>query len=82
MMICKAISFMVFRQRPNMPSYLRPHLLLEVPFGLLSMIPTLILLLLAILTPITAMAKAKVARVNLTPITLAAPLTLIFVWHY
>ena len=57
---------MVFRQRPNIPSYLRTHLLLQLPFRLLSELPTLMLLSLAILTQIRVMAKAKVAKVKIS----------------
>ena len=46
------------------------------------MFPTLMLLSLTILRPIRVMAKAKVPRVNFTPMTLAAPLTLRSAWHY
>ena len=65
-----------------MPSYLMTHLLLQLPFRLLSVLPTLMLLSLAILTPIRAVAEAKVARVNFTLMTLVALLTLMFAWHY
>ena len=63
---------MVFRQRPNMPSYLRTHLLLQLPFRLLSEWPALMLLSMAILTQIRIMAETKVAKVNLTLMTLVA----------
>ena len=63
---------MVFRQRPNVPSYLRTHLLLQLPFGLLSEWPTLMLLSLAILTQIRVVAEAKVAKVNFILMTLVA----------
>ena len=63
---------MVFRQRPNMLSYLRTHLLLQLPFRLLSELPTLMLLSLAILTQIRVVAKAKVAKVNFILMTLVA----------
>ena len=55
---------MVFRQRPNMPSYLTTYLLLQLPFRLLNELSTLMLLSLAILTKIRVMSKAKVAKVN------------------
>ena len=63
---------MVFRQKPNMPSYSRTHLLLQLPFGLLNELPTLMLLSLAILTHIRVVAEAKVAKVNFILITLVA----------
>ena len=63
---------MVFRQRPNVPSYLRTHLLLQLPFGLLSKLPTLMLLSPAILTQIRVVAEAKVAKVNFILMTLVA----------
>ena len=66
------ISFVVFRQRPNVPSYLRTHLFLQLPFGLLSELPTLMLLSLAILTQIGVMAKAKVAKSNFILMNLVA----------
>ena len=55
-----------------MPSYLRTHLLLLLPFRLLSEWPTLMLLILAILTHIRVIAKANIARVNFILITLLA----------
>ena len=64
---------MVFRQRPNVPSYLRTHLLLQLSFGLLSELPTLMLMSPEILTQIRLMANAKVAKVNfilITPVAL------------
>ena len=66
------VLFMVFRQRPNMPSYLRTHLLLQLPFGLLSELLTLMLLSLAVLTQIKDMAEAKVTKVNFILMTLVA----------
>ena len=63
---------MVFRQRPNVLSYLRTYLLLKLPFRLLSEWPALMLLSQAILTQIRVIAKAKVAKVNLILITLVA----------
>ena len=63
---------MVFRQRPNVPSYLRTHLLLQLPFGWLSKLPTLMLLSQAVLTQIRVMAKAKVAKVISILMTLVA----------
>ena len=41
MIICYTISFLVFIQRPNGLSYLRTHLLFQLPFGLLSVLPYL-----------------------------------------
>ena len=73
---------MVFIWRPNMLSYLKTHLLLQLPFGLVSVLPTLMLLFLAILTPIRATAKVKAVRVNCTLMTLVALLTLMFAWHH
>ena len=55
-----------------MPSYLRTHLFLQLPFGLLSELPTLMLLSLAILTQIGVMAKAKVAKSNFILMNLVA----------
>ena len=55
---------MVFRQKPNMASYLMTHLFLQLSFGLQSEWPTLMLLSLAILTQIRVVAEAKVAKVN------------------
>ena len=69
---------MVFRQRHSMPSYLRTHLLVQLPFRLLSELPTLILWSPAILSPIRIMAKAKVAKVNFILKTLVALYTLMF----
>ena len=63
---------MVIRWRPNMPSYLRTHLLLQLPFGLLSTLPALKLLSQAALIQIRAMAEAKVAKVNYILMTLLA----------
>ena len=63
---------MVFRQRPNVPSYLRTHLLLQLPFRLLSEWPAFMLLFLDVLTQIRVMAKAKVAKVNFILMTLVA----------
>ena len=56
-----------------MPPYLKTHLLLQLPFGLLSMLPTLMLLSLAVSTQIRAVAKGKVAKVNFILMTLTAP---------
>ena len=72
MMRCRTISFVVFKQRPNVLSYLRTHLLLQLPFGLLNEWPTLMLLSQAILTQIRVMAKAKVAQVNFVLMTLVS----------
>ena len=55
-----------------MPSYLRTHLLLQLPFGLLSELSTLMLLSPAVLTQIKDMAEAKVAKVNFILMTLVA----------
>ena len=66
---------MVFRQRPTMPSYLRT-LFLQLPFRLLSMLPTLMQLSLAILAQIMVVVEAKAIRVDFTLIPLAALLTL------
>ena len=55
-----------------MLSYLRTHLLLQLPFGLLSKWPTLMLLSWAILSQIRFVAKAKVAKVNFILMTLVA----------
>ena len=65
-----------------MPSYLRNHLLLWLPFRLLSVLPTLMLLFLDILKQIRVIAEAKVAKVNFTPMTLMALLTPMFAWHF
>ena len=72
MMRCWTISFVVFRQRPNVPSYLRTQLLLQLPFGLLSELPTLMLSSPAILTQIRVVAKAIVTKVNFILMTLVA----------
>ena len=66
------ISFVVFRQRPIVLSYLRTYLLLKLPFGLLGKLLALILLSLAILTQIRVVAEAKVAKVNSILTTLVA----------
>ena len=63
---------MVFRQRPNVLSYLRTYLLLKLPFRLLSEWLALMLLSQAILTQIRVIAKAKVAKVNFILMTLVA----------
>ena len=63
---------MVFRQRPNMLPYLGTYLFFQLPFGLLSEFPTLMLLSPAILTQIRVVAKAKVAKVNFILMTLMA----------
>ena len=55
-----------------MPSYLRTHLLLQLPLGLLNELPALMLLSLAILTQIRVVAEAKVAKVNFILMTLVA----------
>ena len=65
-----------------MPSYLRNHLLFQLPFSLLSVLPTLMLLFLDILKQIRVIAEAKVAKVNFTSMTLVALLTLMFAWHF
>ena len=72
---------MTFRWRPNIPFYLTIHLLLQLPFWLLRMFPTLMLLSLAALTQIRAMAEAIMAKVDFIPMTLAALLTPMFAWH-
>ena len=72
MMRCWTISFVVFRQRPNVPSYSKTHLLLQLPFGLLNKLPTLMLLSPAILTQVRIMAKTKVAKVKFILMTLVA----------
>ena len=53
-----------------MLSYLRTHLLLQPLFGLLSELPTLMLLSRAILTQIRVIAKAKMAKVSFILMTL------------
>ena len=63
---------MGFRQRSNVLAYLRTHLVLQLPFGLLSKLPALMLFYPAILTQIRVMAEAKVAKVNFIPMTLVA----------
>ena len=63
---------MVFRQRPNLPSYLRTYLLWQLPFRWLNELPTLMLLSQAVLTQIRVVAKAKVAKVNFILMTLVA----------
>ena len=73
---------MVLRQIPNVPSYLRTQLLLQLPFRLLSELPTLMLLSLIILTPIRVIAKVKAINVDFIIMTLVALLTLMFSWHY
>ena len=73
---------MVFRQRPNVPFYLRTHLLLQLPFGLLGEWPTLMLLSLSFLKLIRVVAEAKVAKGNFILMTLVALQTLMFAWHY
>ena len=65
-----------------MLSYLMTHLLLQLPFGSLSILPALILLYLTIATQIKAMAKAKAAKVDFILMILAELLTLIFTWYY
>ena len=65
-----------------MLSYLRTHLFLQLPFRLLNMLPTLMLLSLAILTQSRALAKAKVAKVDFILITMVVLLTPMFMWHY
>ena len=55
---------MVFRQRLNMAAYLRTHLLLQLPFGLLSELPTMMLFSPAILTQIRGVVEARVDKVN------------------
>ena len=71
-------SFVVFGWSPNVTSYLRTHLLLQMPFQLLSILFTLMLLSLAILSPIRVMAEAKAAKVNFILMSLVALLTLMF----
>ena len=73
---------MVFKRKIYMPCYLRTHLLLQLSFGLVSILTTLMLLSLAVLTQIRAMAEVKVARVYITLMTLMALLTLMFAWNY
>ena len=65
-----------------MPSYLKNHLLFQLPFGLLSILPTLLLLSLAIVTQIRAISRAKAAKVNFILMTLVALLTLMFIKHH
>ena len=55
-----------------MLSYLRTHLLLQLPFGLLNEWPTLMLLSQAILTQIRVVAEAKVAQANFVLMTLVS----------
>ena len=47
-----------------MLSYLRTQLVLQLPFGLVSELPTFMLLSPVDLTPIRVVAKAKMAKVN------------------
>ena len=63
---------MVFKQRLNVLSYLRTQLLLQLPFGFLSELPTSMLLSQAILTHIRVVAEAQVAKVNFNLMTLVA----------
>ena len=72
MMRCWTILFVVFRPKPNAPSYLRTHLLLYLPFGLLNELPALMLLSPAVLTQIRVMVEAKVAKVNFILMILVA----------
>ena len=67
------------KQRPNMPLNLRTHLPFQLPFGLLSVLPTLMQLFWAILTQIKTVAKAKAVRVNSNFMTLVALLNQISV---
>ena len=60
----QTISFVVLRQWPNVPSHLRTHLLLRLPFRSLSELTTLMLLYLTILTPIKVLA-VKVYLLNI-----------------
>ena len=55
-----------------MQFYLWIHLLWQLPFGLLSEWPTLMLLYPAILIQIRVVAEAKVAKVNFIFMTLVA----------
>ena len=66
------LSFVVFKKKPNILSYLRTYLLFQLPFGFLSELPTLMLLYPAILTQIRVIDKAKVAKVNFILMTLVA----------
>ena len=61
---------MVFRQTPNVPSYLRNHLLLQLPFGWQSELPTLLLLSPSVLAKTRVMAKAKVNFILMTLVAL------------
>ena len=65
-----------------MLSFLRAHLLLQLPFRLLSMLPILVHLFLAILTQIRALNEVKVARENFTLVTPVALFALMLTWHY
>ena len=69
---------MAFRQRPNMLSYLRNYLFLQLLFRFLSILPALMLLSPAALTQIRSMAKAKAAKVDFILMTLVALLTPMF----
>ena len=73
---------MVFRQRPNVASYLKTHLPFQLPFRLLSELPALMLLSLVILAPIRVMAEAKAVKLYFILMTLVALLTLKFAWHH
>ena len=55
-----------------MLSYLRTHLLFQLPFGLLNELPALMLLFLDVLTQIRVLAEAKVAKANFILMTLVA----------
>ena len=61
-----------------MPSYLRAHLPLQMPFRLLSILSALMLLSLAASAPIRAIAKANTAKVGFTLMTLVAFLNPVF----
>ena len=65
-----------------MQSYLKTHLFLQLPYGFLSILHTLMQLFLVILTQFISIEKAKEVRVNFTLMTLVIHFTLIFAWHY
>ena len=65
-----------------MPLCLKNLLLLQLPLGLLSKLPALMLLSLAFFTPIRVMDAAKLPMVNFILMTLVALLTPMFALHY
>ena len=63
---------MVLKQRPNVLSYLRTHILFQLSFGLLSMLPQLDTVVFRLfLTQIRVVVRAKVVRVNSILMTLS-----------